>query len=154
VSERWFPDAMPVPAVSPDTLPWWEAAAEHRLLVQVCDACGRHRHPPSPVCPHCRSWASSFVEHPGTATIYTFTVVHQPFVPGIPVPYVVAVVELTGTGTRLVTDIVDEIVDEIVDDVRIGDEVEIVWEDMGPELSLPRARLTRRRSGRAQEATG
>jgi uncharacterized OB-fold protein len=141
-TERWFPDAMPVPAVSPDTLPWWEAAAEHRLLVQVCDDCGRHRHPPSPLCPSCHSWASSFVDHPGTGTIYTFTVVHQPFVPGIPVPSVVAVVELTGTGTRLVTDIVGEPGGAMPTDVHIGDAVEVVWENMGPELSVPRARLT------------
>jgi uncharacterized OB-fold protein len=135
VSARWFPDAMPVPAASPDTLPWWQAAAEHRLVVQVCEGCGRHRHPPSPICPRCRSWASSFVDHPGTGTIYTFTVVHQPFVPGVPIPYVVAVIELTGTGTRLVTNLVDTEPSE----VRIGDVVQIVWEDMGPELAVPRA---------------
>ena len=64
MSERWFPDSMPVPAASPDTLPWWQAAAEHRLVVQACDACDRSRHPPSPVCPHCRSWDARFVDHP------------------------------------------------------------------------------------------
>jgi uncharacterized protein len=140
MSERWFPDAMPVPAASPDTLPWWQAAAEHRLVVQVCDACDRPRHPPSPVCPHCRGWDSHFVDHPPTGTIYTFTVVHQPFVPGMPVPCVIAVVELTGElapGIRLVTNIVDADPAE----VRIGLPVELVWEDMGPELALPRARL-------------
>ena len=137
MSERWFPDAMPVPAVSPDTMPWWQAAAEHRLVVQVCDTCGRHRHPPSPVCPHCHGWSSTFADHPGTGTIYTFTVVHQAFVPGIPVPHVVAVVDLDGTGTRLVTNVVDADPAE----VRIGRAVEVVWEDMGPDLSVPRARL-------------
>ena len=137
MSDRWFPDSMPVPAASPDTWPWWQASAEHRLVVQVCDTCARPRHPPSPICPHCRSWSSSFVDHPGTGTVYTFTVVHQPFVPGIPVPNVVAVIDLDATGTRLVTNIVDA--DPA--DVHIGLPVEVVWEDMGPELSLPRARL-------------
>ena len=140
MSERWFPDSMPVPAASPDTLPWWQAAAEHRLVVQVCDACDRPRHPPSPVCPHCRSWDAHFVDPPPTGSIYTFTVVHQAFVTGMPVPYVIAVVELDGermSGIRLVTNIVDADPAE----VRIGRPVELVWEDMGPELALPRARL-------------
>jgi len=137
MSERWFPDAMPVPAASPYTLPWWQAAAEHRLVVQVCDVCDRPRHPPAPICPRCRSTASHFVDHPPTGTIYTFTVVHQPFVPGMPVPCVIAVVEL-GQGIRLVTDVVDADPAE----VRIGGPVELVWEDMGPDLALPRARLT------------
>ncbi len=51
MSERWFPDSMPLPAASSDTLAWWQAAAEHRLVVQRCDNCGRYRHPPSPLCP-------------------------------------------------------------------------------------------------------
>jgi uncharacterized protein len=138
MSERWFPDAMPVPAASPDTLPWWQAAAEHRLVVQVCDACDRPRHPPSPICPHCRSWEAHFVDHPAVGTIYTFTVVHQAFVAGMPVPCVIAVVELNHDPViRLVTNIVDA--DPA--DVRIGLAVELVWEDMGPDLVLPRARL-------------
>jgi uncharacterized protein len=139
MSDRWFPDSMPLPAASMDTLPWWQAAAEHRLVVQRCDTCGRHRHPPSPVCPHCHSWASSFVDHPGTGTIYTFTRVHQPFLPDLALPYVIAVIDLDGLdGIRLVTNVVDA----DPDDVHIGAPVEVVFEDMGPELALPRARLT------------
>jgi uncharacterized protein len=134
---RWFPDAMPLPAASPDTLPWWQAAAEHRLVLQVCDACDRPRHPPSPVCPHCRSWNAHFVDHPPIGTIYTFTVVHQAFVPDMPVPYVIAVVDVMA-GIRIVTNIVDA--DPA--DVRIGLPVELLWEDMGPDLALPRARLS------------
>jgi uncharacterized protein len=136
----WFPKSMPVPAASRDTLGWWQAAAEHRLVVQRCDGCGRYRHPPSPTCPSCHSWSSSWVDHPGTGTIYTFTVVHQAFLGDLAdlVPYVVAVVDLSGpVGTRLVTNIVDA--DPA--DVAIGAAVELVFEDMGPDLALPRARL-------------
>jgi uncharacterized protein len=139
---RWFPDSMPLPAAGAPTLEWWQAAADHRLLVQVCDQCGRHRHPPTPLCPRCRSWSASWQEHPGTGTIYTFTVVHQAFLPDLAerVPYVVAVIDLSGPGgTRLVTNIVD--VDPST--VRIGMPVEVVFEDMGPDLALPRARLRR-----------
>lgn len=139
-SPRWFPDSMPLPAVSRETLPWWEAAAQHRLVVQRCENCGRYRHPPSPLCPHCRNWVSSWGEHPGTGTIYTFTRVHQPFLPDLALPYVIAVIDLDGLEAdhvRLVTNIVDADPDQ----VAIGRSVEVVWEDMGPDLALPRARL-------------
>ena len=143
MSERWFPDSMPLPAASIDTYPWWQAASQHRLVVQRCDNCGRFRHPPGPVCPHCRNWASSFREHPGTGTIYTFTRVHQPFLPDLALPYVIAVVDLDGLEAdhiRLVTNVVDADPAE----VAIGQRAQVVWEDMGPDLSLPRARLTGR----------
>jgi uncharacterized OB-fold protein len=131
---------MPVPGASADTFGWWQAAAAHRLVVQACAGCGRMRHPPSPICPRCRSRSSSWRDLPGTGAIYTFTVVHQAFLPDLAdcVPYVVAVVDLDeGDGTRLVTNIVDA----TPTDVHIGGRVKVVWEDMGPELAVPRARL-------------
>ncbi len=137
---RWFPDSMPLPAASAETLAWWQAAAEHRLVIQVCDDCDRPRHPPSPVCPHCHGWGSHLVDHDGSGTIYTCTRVHQPFLGGLDPPYVVAVIDLDGFGDdpiRLVTNIVDADPAE----VAIGARVELVWEDMGPDLALPRARL-------------
>jgi uncharacterized protein len=140
MSERWFPDAMPSPAASAETWSWWQAAAEHRLVVQVCSSCDRPRHPPSPLCPVCHESAAHLVDHPGTGTIYTFTRVHQPFVAGLEVPYVIAVIDLDGYERdciRLVTNVVDA----DPDDVAIDGRVEIVWEDMGPDLALPRVRL-------------
>ena len=44
---RWFPDAMPQPMASNESLPWWEAAAEHRLVVQRCSDCSHQRLPPA-----------------------------------------------------------------------------------------------------------
>jgi uncharacterized OB-fold protein len=136
---RWFPDDMPVPAASAETVGWWEAAADHRLVIQRCTACATPRHPPGPVCPMCRSTAAELAALPGTGSVYTFTVVHQAFIPSLAdrVPYVVAAVDLDGAdGARLVTDVVE--VDP--EDVHIGMRVEVAWEDMGPELALPRFR--------------
>jgi uncharacterized OB-fold protein len=136
---RWFPDEMPVPALGPESAGWWEEAAAHRLVVQRCADCGRTRHPPGPLCPACRSRASTWSTLPGTGTVYTYTVVHQAFIPALSdtVPYVVAVVELDGgDGARLVSDIVDV----HPEDVAVGMAVAVVWEDMGPDLALPRFR--------------
>jgi uncharacterized protein len=139
VTERFFPDDMPMPAANAETAGWWEAAAEHRLVVQRCTACGHLRHPPGPVCPACRSTASEWTAVAGTGTVYTFSIVRQAFIASLQerLPYVVAVVELDDApGIRLVTNVVE--VDP--EGVAIGMPVDVVWEDMGPELALPRFR--------------
>src|SRR6202044_389062 len=46
----------PMPAVDPDTAPFWEAARERRLITQRCGSCGALRFPPTPLCARCRSW--------------------------------------------------------------------------------------------------
>ena len=134
MSARWFPDDMPSPAASRETLPWWEAARAHRLVAQRCTGCARLRHPPGPICPHCGSTAADWPELSGRGVVYTYTVVHQQFVPA-EVPYVVIVVELD-EGVRLVSNLVDADPAE----VRVGLPVELVWEDLAPDLALPRFR--------------
>lgn len=139
MSARWFPDDMPTPAADAETLPWWEAAAAHRLVVQQCTACGATRHPPRPVCARCRGLAHEWHELSGRGTVHTYTIVHRAFVPSLAdrLPYVVVVVELeAGGGARLLSNLVD--CDPPA--VRIGMAVEVVWEDMGPGLAVPRFR--------------
>ncbi len=145
-TERWFPDDMPPPAANAETAGWWEACAAHRLVVQRCTACGATRHPPGPVCPRCRVTTAEWAELPGTGTVYTFTVVRQAFLPSLAqtVPYVVAAVEPDGGGgARMVSNVVGCDPEE----VSVGMEVEVVWEDMGPELALPRFRPRGRLEG-------
>ena len=72
MSERFFPDSMPPPMADATTLPWWQAASEHRLVVQRCAACGHTRLPPAPVCPACRSDAADWQEVPGRGEVYTY----------------------------------------------------------------------------------
>ena len=137
MSERWFPDEMPVPSVSAETNGWWEEASKHRLVVQRCTACGQTRHPPGPVCPRCRSIEAEWSELPGTGTVFTFTVVRQAFIPSLAenIPYVVVALDLDGAeGARMVSNLIG--IDPA--DITIGMPVEVVWEDMGPELALPR----------------
>ncbi|HUI02914.1 MAG TPA: Zn-ribbon domain-containing OB-fold protein [Acidimicrobiales bacterium] len=136
---RYFPDEMPMPAVNAETAPWWEAAAAHRLVVQRCGACGTTRHPPGPVCPACRSEQAEWHELPGTGTVYTYTVVRQAFIPALAdrLPYAVIAVELDDAGgARMVSNLVEAEPTE----AAVGMAVEVVWEDMGPEVSVPRFR--------------
>ena len=136
---RWFPDDMPRPAVSRETLPWWQAAAEHRLVVQTCSNCGSARHPPGPMCPRCRSTAHEWAPLSGRGRVYSFTVVRQAFLPSLAahLPYVVAILDLDGAeGVRLITNLVE--VDPGA--VAVGMPIEVVWDDVAPGLALPRFR--------------
>lgn len=137
MSERFFPDAMPSPMADNITLPWWQHAAEHRLVVQRCTACGATRIPPSPVCATCRSEESEWQEVTGRGEVYTFTAVHRAIAPGQPLPTVIAVISLEGSGgLRIMSNLVD--VDP--EKIEIGMPVEVVWEDMSEDLAVPRFR--------------
>ena len=139
MSERFFPDTMPSPVADATTLPWWQAAAEHRLVVQRCTACGHTRLPPSPVCAECRSAEASWQPVSGRGEVFTYTIVHRPIAANQPLPTVIAVIALEGAGgLRIISNLVA--VDPA--QVRIGMPVEVVWEDMSDELAIPRFRPT------------
>jgi uncharacterized OB-fold protein len=137
MSDRFFPDTMPAPLANATTLPFWQAAAEHRLVVQRCTAGGHTRHPPAPVCPECRSVDAEWKQLSGRGEVYTYTIVHRPIAAGQPLPTVIAVIALEDAGgVRMISNLVG------VDpgEVAIGMPVELVWEDMTAELSIPRFR--------------
>ncbi len=137
MSERFFPDAMPAPLADAITLPWWQAAAEHRLVVQRCTACGHTRLPPAPVCPECRSAEADWKQVSGRGEVYTYTVVHRPIAAGQEFPFVIAVIALEDAGgVRMLSNLVGA--DPAA--VEIGLPVELVWEDMSADLAIPRFR--------------
>ena len=137
---RWFPDGMPQPMADHESVAWWEAAAEHRLVVQRCTDCAHTRLPPAPVCPECRSDGADWHEVSGRGSLYTYTVVHRPIAADQEVPFVIAVVELEGAGgVRLISNVVDATPDEL----RVGMPLEVAWEDMSADLAIPRFRIVR-----------
>ncbi|MEW2610753.1 Zn-ribbon domain-containing OB-fold protein [Streptomyces sp. NPDC047880] len=89
------------------TRTYWDAAAEGRLLIRRCGACGRAHHYPREFCPHCWSEDVSWETASGRATLYTWSVVHRNDLPPFRdrVPYVAAVVQLA-EGPRMMTEIV------------------------------------------------
>jgi uncharacterized OB-fold protein len=140
MSQRFFPDGMPPPLADATTLPFWRAAAEHRLVVQRCTGCGHTRLPPAPICPECRSADADWKELSGRGEVYTYTVVHRPIAAGQPLPFVIAVVALEGAGgVRMISNLVEV----EPGGVAVGLPVELVWEDMSAELAIPRFRPRR-----------
>jgi uncharacterized OB-fold protein len=108
-----------------ETAFFWTAGAERRLLICRCGDCGRYQHPPLPRCIACGSLQMNPAPVSGRGRIATFTVNHQPWIPHLAVPFVFAAVELVEQPELYVF---TNIVGCPVDDVRIGLNVEVVFE--------------------------
>ncbi|MEX0666455.1 MAG: bifunctional MaoC family dehydratase N-terminal/OB-fold nucleic acid binding domain-containing protein [Acidimicrobiia bacterium] len=122
----------PRPAITLDNKFWFDAATEHRLVIQRCSGCGVLRHPPRPRCDKCGSYEWDAVEAGGRGTVYSFVVNHYPQVPAFDYPLAVGLIELE-EGTRLVANIVG--IEPA--DVTIGMSVEVEWVEHDPDLTLP-----------------
>ena len=132
----------PLPSLADDvTAPYWAAAAEHRLAVPRCGDCGNVFFYPRRYCPSCWSGTIEWVDAAGTGTVWSLTFVHVPFYDdtwAADVPYCVAVVELD-EGVRLVSSIVGV----EPGSVAVGDPVRVVFDDVTPEVTLPRFEVAR-----------
>ena len=98
--------ARPAPILTDDNAAFWDAARDHRLVAQRCASCGRLRHPPRPMCPHCRSLDVEVVELGGRGTVYSFSIIHYPPTPFFDYPVLAVLVDLD-EGIRLVSNLVD-----------------------------------------------
>jgi|SRR3974390_1064741 len=130
----------PVPIADFDSAPFWEGCRQHRLLLQCCTACDHPRFPPSGMCPRCRSMQSKWVAASGRGRLYSWIVVRHPIPREIyagEVPYVVALVDLE-EGVRIATNITC-----VPEDLTGDMPVEVVFDDVTPELTLPRFRPLR-----------
>jgi uncharacterized OB-fold protein len=133
--------AKPVPAITPELAPFFEAARRHQLVVQRCGGCGALRFPARPVCSACLSHESTWVPVSGRGKVFTLAIMHQAIDPGFAaeVPYAVVLVELD-EGVRMITNVVDCPASEI----EIGMPVEVVFEEVSPpgevQVTLPKFR--------------
>jgi uncharacterized protein len=127
----------PLPAITEDGAPYWAATREHHLAVQQCSGCGHRRFPPSVLCPQCLSEEHAWTPLSGKGVVYSFIIVHRPQHPAFfgDAPYNVAIVELA-EGIRLHSNIVD-IANE---DLRIGLPVEVTFDKIDDEVTLPKFR--------------
>ena len=67
----------PTPDIGPESVEYWAAANERRLLLRQCQSCGTISHYPRPICPRCMSDDTKWIEASGEGTIYSFTVMRR-----------------------------------------------------------------------------
>jgi uncharacterized OB-fold protein len=126
VAEEW---TRPIPVPSE----FWAAAAEGRLLIQHCQACGHRQFYPRAWCTDCGA-DPAWEEISGLGTVHTFTIVRQqgakPFRDLI--PYVVAIIELD-EGPRMMGNITGC----AIEDVTIGMAVRAYVVEAEPGVGVP-----------------
>jgi uncharacterized protein len=95
-----------MPVVTSRNRFFWTSGERGVLEIQRCDACRRWVHPPVPACPAC---GGGLTPEPvsGKGTVFSFTVNRHPYHPLVPLPYVIAIVQLAEQDDlRLITNIV------------------------------------------------
>jgi uncharacterized OB-fold protein len=123
----------PLPRITPDSEPFWNALRERKLVLPWCLECKRPHLPPGPVCPFCFSERLEWRQASGRGRISTWTVVHKAWFPSLndDFPYYVVQVELE-EGPRLTANVVGVANERL----KVGLPVVIDFED----VSLPRFR--------------
>ena len=141
-----------MPASDQEIRPYFEAAAEGRLVVKRCPQCGLLRYPPGAGCPWCSSLGWEWAEVSGRGTIYSYEIVTQAIQPGFAdwTPYPVVLVELDeqrGVPTAdealcMIANLVTpNFRPEAEANVAIGRRVRAVFQRLDDELALPQFTL-------------
>ncbi|WP_439030575.1 Zn-ribbon domain-containing OB-fold protein [Gordonia terrae] len=116
-----------------DDSPFWESAAEDRLLFQQCDDCAYVRWPASGVCPECLSRQAHWREFDGSGTIWSHVVYHRAYAQELAqqVPYRVLLVQLD-CGVRILSRAAD-----VATPVEVGQRVEVHFGPLGDHRRVP-----------------
>jgi hypothetical protein len=122
----------PAPRPTQDSAVYWDAIARHELVAQCCTGCGTLRHPPRPMCPHCRSLEWNEQRLAGTGALYSYAVLHHPRSSRFEYPVLAALVDLD-EGVRIVTNLVGVAPDAI----RIGMRLTVDFEPTSDGGTVP-----------------
>jgi hypothetical protein len=123
-----------MPTPTRESQPYWDGMREGKLMLQHCALCGKVRHYPRPVCPHCFSMESEYKPAPLTGKLHTWTVCHHPFnfFFKASAPYIVALVDMDA-GVRINAPLrgVDAA------SLKIGQPLKLAFEPVNTEITLP-----------------
>jgi uncharacterized OB-fold protein len=124
----------PLPRIDTLNKPFWDAAREHRLVVQTCTACGDTRFPPGPVCPKCLSAEQTWKDASGRGTLQSWIEFHRAYWDGYrdDLPYRVCLVQLE-EGPLLVSNLVGN-----SEGAKLGAAVRVVFDAVTDAVTLPK----------------
>ncbi len=127
----------PLPTLAGHTEDFYGWCKKHELRFQQCTGCGAWRHVPRELCAECGSWDWEWMRSSGRGTVFTWTVAERPLHPAFAdaAPYTPIVIAME-EGVRIVSEMVDCPHDQLVIDMP----VEVVFDDVTPEITLPKFR--------------
>ncbi len=135
------PRLLPVPDET--SAAFWAAAADHVLTVARCSACNAATMPPDLVCPTCFTTEPNFRFSPVAprATICSWTITRQALLPGFEVPFVLVDAQLVDAPeVRLI----GRLLDGVEAPLELAAALDVVFEDLSDELSIPAFKLSAR----------
>lgn len=114
-----------LPRITDRNAHYWQGGRNNELRFQRCRECGYFLHPPGVICPKCLSKDIGIETVSGRAEVLTYSINYQAWMPGLELPFVLAIVALPEQDDlRLTTNIVNC----PVDDVKIGMPVQVLFE--------------------------
>ena len=127
-------EAKPVPHPTPESQPYWDGAANGKLRLQRCTACGKFRNYAQLVCTECYSLGVEWVDATGRGLVHSWTVAHHAFLPAFKddLPYTLVIVDLE-EGPRMM----GRLDPAAKAAPRIGLPVRIAFGRNGEDVSLP-----------------
>jgi uncharacterized OB-fold protein len=127
--------AKPLPEITDETRPFWDALRKEQLVLQQCARCAHIRYPISMVCPECLEARHEWLPLSGTGEVLSYIVFHQVYDKAFAgdVPYNVALIQLD-EGPRMFSNVVGVPNDQ----VKVGDRVRIVFDAVTEEVTLPK----------------
>ena len=136
----WSQVTRPIPVPDALTKPFWDAAREGVLALQRCQSCGHFQHPPYATCVNCVSIDLQFEPVSGKGSIYAYTIMYHTgdrrFAPAV--PYASIIVELDDAPGALLA---ANLFDAPYTAAKVGRRVEVVFERLNDEITLPQFRL-------------
>jgi len=130
----------PLPEATPETKEYWDGLKRHELRLQRCKDCNRGYFYPRPFCPlpGCHSQNVEWYTASGKGKLHSYVIAHRGH-PAFEAPYVIAVVELEDGG-QMMTNLIG-VDDPTPEKLPIDAPVEIVFDDVNDEITLPKFRL-------------
>ncbi len=130
----------PLPRPQALDLPYWEGLKKRELRMQKCRDCGHVWFPPGPGCPKCLSTHFEWARLSGKGKVWSWSVFYQvyykSFAPDI--PYNVIQVKVDEGPI-----VISSMVECRNEDLKCDMPVEIVFDDVTPEVTLPKFRPIR-----------
>lgn len=114
---------------------FFDAAREGRLTVQRCGTCGEHQHPPRPRCISCSGTTLEWADVPHRGTVHSWTVVEHQIHPAFPTPFTVVLVDVVPQWSDDAVRFVGRLPGRPM--LEAGDDVQVVFSDMGDGVVLP-----------------
>jgi uncharacterized protein len=126
-----------LPEINSLTKPFWDYCKAHELRMQYCTSCNEWIWYPKAWCPSCGKRANiEWRKMSGRGMVFSFTVIRQ-VIDNSPafqadLPFNIGLIELE-EGPRIYSNVSDK-------EVQIGDKVVVFFDDVTPEISLPKFR--------------